>query len=268
MIKKIMNGGKTICDFGMPALVEFYSLEDNIELCHRLNLDFIELNLDIPYCFLENLDTKLLNNNNFTIHLSEKFDVGELNSSLRELYLNEIEKIIFFGTKFNIFKYNLHLDPGIHFSLPNKKIFIYQEYLSDYLKAYKSSCDILSNIANKYNATILFENVKIESYTLKAIEIISNYDNLFFTLDLGHNIKHGNVAKEQFLKFENKIRHIHLHDFDGSKDHQELFSGILNVKEELNFCSKNNLDVVIEVKRQEELVNSVNKLKRHGYIAK
>lgn len=85
---------------------------------------------------------------------------------------------------------------------------------------------------------------------------------------MGHNIKHGNVAKEQFLKFENKIRHIHLHDFDGSKDHQELFSGILNVKEELNFCSKNNLDVVIEVKRKEELVNSVNKLKTNGYIAK
>ena len=45
----------------MPILVEFHSLEENIELCHELNLDFIELNLDIPYCFPENMDSKLKN---------------------------------------------------------------------------------------------------------------------------------------------------------------------------------------------------------------
>ena len=177
-----------------------------------------------------------------------------------------LEEIISFGTKFNIYKYNLHLDPGIHFSLPDKKVFIYQEYLKEYLNAYKRSCDLLSKIADKYNAIILFENVKIESYTLKAIEAISNYNNLFFTLDLGHNIRYGNVAKEQFLKYENKIRHIHLHDFNGLKDHQELFTGLLNIKEELDFCEKNNLDVLIEVKRKEELINSVNNLHKFEYL--
>ena len=126
----------------MPILVEFHSLSENIDLCKKLDLDFIELNLDIPYCFIDRLDTNSLKNNNFTIHLSEKFDVGELNNSLRNFYLNEIEKIISFGIKYNIFKYNLHLDPGIHFSLPNKKIFIYEEYIDDYLKAYEDYCNI------------------------------------------------------------------------------------------------------------------------------
>lgn len=245
----------------MPILVEFHSLSENIDLCKKLNLDFIELNLDIPYCFIDRLDTNSLKNNNFTIHLSEKFDVGELNNSLRNFYLNEIEKIISFGIKYNIFKYNLHLDPGIHFSLPDKKIFIYEEYIDDYLRAYEDSCNILSKIANKYNATILFENVKVESYTLKVIDIIAKYDNLFFTLDLGHNIRYGNLAKEKFMQYSDKIKHIHLHDFNGSKDHQELFTGLLNVKEELNFCKQHNLDVLIEVKRKEELINSVNKLR-------
>lgn len=250
----------------MPILVELNSLEENIKLFQKLNLDFIELNLDIPYCFLENIETSLLDSNTFTIHLSEKIDVGELNYNLRNFYLKEIERIIAFGTKHNIFKYNIHLDPDIHFSLPDKKIFIYEKYLDDYLKAYKDSCDTLSKIANEYNATILFENVKIESYTLKAIEIISNYNNLFFTLDLGHNIRYDNISKKQFLKYENKIKHIHLHDFNGSKDHQELFTGLLNIKEELEFCDKHNLDVLIEVKREEELINSVNKLKNFGFI--
>ena len=114
----------------MPILVELHSLEENVKLAQELNLDFIELNLDIPYCFLESLDTTLLDSNAFTIHLSEKIDVGELNDSLRKFYLNEIERIISFGTKHHILKYNIHLDPGIHFSLPDKKIFIYEEYFS------------------------------------------------------------------------------------------------------------------------------------------
>ena len=121
----------------MPILVELHSLEENVKLAQELNLDFIELNLDIPYCFLESLDNTLLDSNAFTIHLSEKIDVGELNDSLRKFYLNEIERIISFGTKHHILKYNIHLDPGIHFSLPDKKIFIYEEYLSEYLDAYK-----------------------------------------------------------------------------------------------------------------------------------
>ena len=112
----------------------------------------------------------------------------------------------------------------------------------------------------------MFENLKVETYTLKAIEIISNYNNLFFTLDLGHNIRYGNIAKEMFLKYDDRIKHIHLHDFNGSKDHQELFTGILNIKEELDFCKSKNIDVLIEVKRKEELVNSVNKLHKFDYM--
>ena len=96
--------------------------------------------------------------------------------------------------------------------------------------------------------------------------LFANYDNLFFTLDLGHNIRYGNIAKEEFLKYKDKIKHVHLHDYNGSKDHQELFTGILDIKEELDFCNKHNLDVLIEVKRKDELINSINKLRTFGYI--
>ena len=34
---------------GMSTLVEFDSLEENIELCERIGLNFIELNMDLPY---------------------------------------------------------------------------------------------------------------------------------------------------------------------------------------------------------------------------
>lgn len=250
---------------GMPTLVECNSIYENTKLCKNLGLDFVELNLDLPYCFPENCDIKKLKKEfdiDYTIHLSEKIDIGDLNSNLRKFYISEIERIVNFGvTKANIKKYNLHIDPGIHFSLPDKKIFIYEQYLEEYKNAVNNSCMKLSEIAKKYDVIILFENVKIESYTKYAVDIIAKYDNLFFTLDLGHNIRYGNIAKNLFFQYPEKIKHIHMHDYDGSKDHQQLGSGILNIENELSYAVQNNIDILIEVKREQELKDSVNTIK-------
>ena len=40
----------------MPALVEYTSLNELVELCLKLNLDFIELNMNLPYNFIENIN--------------------------------------------------------------------------------------------------------------------------------------------------------------------------------------------------------------------
>lgn len=35
-------------NFGMTIFIEFKTLEDNMKLCKSLNLDFIELNMNLP----------------------------------------------------------------------------------------------------------------------------------------------------------------------------------------------------------------------------
>ena len=246
--------------FGMPAMIEFDSIDDNIKLAKDLNLSFIELNLDLPYCNIANLDllnlTKV-NDIEFTIHLSEKIDVGELNENLRIAYLNNIESVVKLGVKNNIRRYNLHLDPGIHFSLPDKKVFIYEKYIDEYKQALNKSCEVLDKLSQEYDVQIMFENLKLPEYLKEGFKVVSKYEHLYFTLDMGHDIRYGSVAQSFFEQFPNKIKHIHLHDFDGSKDHLALGTGILNVKEKLDFISKNNLYAVIEVKREQELKDSV-----------
>lgn len=247
--------------FGMPTLIEFNSIEENIELAKALNLDFIELNLDLPYCNLpgtELLDLSNKYNIEFTAHLSEKLDVAELDNDLRLAYLNKIEKIIRWGTSNNITKYNLHLDPGIHFSLPDKKIFIYEKYIDKYKQALTDSCSHLSKIAEKYNIEIMFENLKSFDYLLNGFKIISSYNNLYFTLDMGHDIRNGNNIQAFFEHYPSKIKHVHLHDFNGKSDHLELGTGIVNIEEKIDFIEKYNTYTVIEVKRKEDLINSVH----------
>lgn len=40
--------------FGIPAMIEYNPIEENIKLAKSLGLSFIELNLDLPYCSLSN----------------------------------------------------------------------------------------------------------------------------------------------------------------------------------------------------------------------
>ena len=47
---------------------------------------------------------------------------------------------------------------------------------------------------------------------------------------------------------------------------QSFVDMLLDIKEELDFCNKHDLDVLIEVKRKDELINSINKLRTFGYI--
>ena len=35
-------------DFGMPVLIENKNVQDNIALCRKLGLDFLELNMNLP----------------------------------------------------------------------------------------------------------------------------------------------------------------------------------------------------------------------------
>lgn len=248
--------------FGMPTMIEYNSIEENIKLAKTLGLSFIELNLDLPYCTLTNNIKKFSKKYNieFTIHFSEKLDVGELDNDIRNAYLKKIESIIKIGSQLNIKKYNLHLDPGIHFSLPDKKIFIYEKYLTKYKKNLKESCFVLNNLAKKYDVEIMFENLKLPGYLMEGFKIISTFDNLFFTLDMGHDLKDNSHAEEFFLNYKNKIKHVHIHDFNGKNDHITLGTGIMDVKNKISLIKKLNVYAVIEVKKAKELVESVNYL--------
>lgn len=249
---------------GMPALIEMKSIEENVQLAKKLDLDFVELNLDLPYCDINKNNLKELSQKydiEFTIHLSEKVDIAEPNDNLRIFYLQEIEKIISIGKENNIKKYNLHLDPGIHFSLPDKKVFIYEQYIEEYKNNLKKSCEFLNQLAKKYNVEIFFENLKLPNYLREGFKIIASYDNLFFTLDIGHDAKSGNKTQAFFEEFPNKIKHVHLHDYDGNKDHLTLGMGILDIKEKLNLVNKYSAYAVIEIKREQELIDSIKYIK-------
>jgi len=246
--------------YGMPSLVEFKSIEDNVTFAKKNNLKFIELNMDLPYCTNIKENELQIYDIDFTMHISEKINVAELNDNLRVAYLNEAIRQIELGVKNNIKKFNIHIDSGVYFTLPDGKFFLNERYQDIYQKNIEKSCKVLNEIAKKYNISINFENTKIQKFTPLAVNIISNYKYLGFTLDIGHNEKNKNKAFELFNK-TNKIRHIHLHDYDGNSDHLTLGKGIIDFKKYKNILEENY--IVIEVKQSNELLESIIYLRKN-----
>ena len=80
--------------FGMPTLIENRTLQDNVNLCKRLNLQFIELNMNFPEYQVDKLeqiddliriaeDAEIY----YTIHLDENLNIADFNPLVTEAYL-------------------------------------------------------------------------------------------------------------------------------------------------------------------------------------
>ncbi len=87
--------------FGMPTLIELYGLEETMELCLELGLDFVELNMNLPQYQLNHLEKieelKGLKDKYqlfYTIHLDENLNVSDFNSLVAKAYMETVERTI------------------------------------------------------------------------------------------------------------------------------------------------------------------------------
>ena len=84
--------------YGMPQLLELKDIEENIQFCEKIGLNFIELNANLPICQPDRINVRYLNRLKmqygveFTIHLPEELDLGHFNRREREAYLKIIEE--------------------------------------------------------------------------------------------------------------------------------------------------------------------------------
>lgn len=88
-------------EFGMPTLIENKNLSESASLCRELELDFIELNMNLPMYQVEEIgkiqnlkDIAAKYRIGYTIHLDENFDVCNFNSSVIKAWLDTVDRTI------------------------------------------------------------------------------------------------------------------------------------------------------------------------------
>ncbi len=255
---------------GMPALVECKSLNQLIELCMKLGLDFIELNMNLPYNFIQNLNPNQLkkitkeSGIKFTMHMPDEADLGSFYESVRTGYVELFSDTIYWAKEAGIKLLNMHIIEGAKMTLPDKKIYIYENYSEEFKDNFIKSIKALSIKAQKSNVILAIENSSNfgKKFIQDTLDEALTYPKIKLTWDTGHDAVSNFKDKLYLMDNREHIAHMHLHDVKGSNDHQVLFTGSLNIDGLLTFAKSMNNMILIEVKTEEALIKSINNLNK------
>lgn len=268
--------GKSYMDFGMPTLIENKNLKENLQLCKLLGLQFIELNMNLPEYQINRLENSSMyqeimgqENIYFTIHLDENLNVADFNCAVADAYSETVKRTIAVAEKLHIPILNMHMNHGVYFTLPNQKVQLFEQYFDVYMESMQKFMDMCRAEIGSADICICIENTDgFRSYEKSAIEKMLDKDVFALTWDIGHSNSCGDVDEAFFMKHERRLKHFHIHDSLGTKDHMTLGTGEVNLQQRLEIAQKNGCRCVVETKTVASLKESVKWLEENNYKTK
>jgi sugar phosphate isomerase/epimerase len=263
--------------YGMPTLIELPSLEATILLCHKLGLDFVELNMNLPEYQADQLDVDELQHLAskygiyYTIHLDEAFNPYDFNKRVATAYTETALQVIDIAKKLNIPILNMHHPEGIHFKLPDRKEYLFQQYKDVYLDSIRTFRGICEETIGSHDMKICVENTSgwdKAPYLQEGINCLLESPVFALTFDTGHNA--GTDGSDEGFILEHKVKfiHMHLHDaFVGTnRNHLPLGIGELDIPRYLKAAKEHNCHVVLETKTVAGLEQSVGWLREKNLL--
>ncbi len=272
--------------FGMPTLIENHTLQDNINLCKSLGLQFIEINMNFPEYQIDKLEEidKFYTPANvaeiyYTIHLDENLNIADFNTLIANAYLETVKRTIFvakkliplqnkYGNSNQPFIINAHLNHGIYITLPDRKVQMYERNFDIYMDSFKNFRILCEEWIGNDNIVIAIENTDgFKEYEKKAIEYLLNSPKFGLTWDIGHSKAIGETDVPFILSHKDKLQHFHIHNAKAKSErtkgsnHLSLDDGEIDIKERLATAEKCNAKCVLETKTIESLKKSVEFLK-------
>lgn len=268
--------------FGMPSLLENKTLEEDVALCERLGLSFVELNMNYPNYQVEKLEnaeyfraTAKKAGVFYSIHLPENLDIADFNPLVVDAYLETVRRTIRVAKKLSElnpedrpFVINMHLPHGVHITLPDSKKQIYANNKDAYLASYRRFRDLVEDWVGSEKIMITLENTDgFTDYETEAVTMLLESPKFALTWDIGHSKAIGEADMPFLLKSWNRICHFHIHDAkdDPSVSHLALGDGDIDLQTRLEFAQKCNASCVLETKTSDALEQSKTWLIGHNW---
>ena len=271
--------------FGMPTLIENRSLQENIALCSDLGLKFIELNMNYPEYQLKALEqTEVFLEAagqagiHYTIHLDENLDIADFNPLVSKAYLETVRRTIEvakkmlplknrFGNPVQPLILNMHMNHGIHITLPDRKVQMYERDFDAYMRSFTEFCSSCEDWIGSEDIRISIENTDgFREYEKKAIEYLLESPVFTLTWDIGHSKAVHEKDVPFIQKHQDRLAHFHIHDGTEAppKNHLALGDGEIDLAERLRLAESLNTRCVLETKTSEALSQSVSWLREHA----
>jgi sugar phosphate isomerase/epimerase len=254
-------------EFGMPTLIEIDDLEHTLKLANELYLpqyqcEELERNLATLKSFKDKYGIY------YTIHLDENLNVCDFNNAVREAYLSTVVRTIEIAKQLNIPMINMHMNHGVHFTLPHKKVRLFEMYKDNYLQSVLDFKRLCEKSIGSSNIIISIENTNgYFQYEKEAISLLLEGNVFGLTWDIGHSNAVDNMDEEFIISQESKLTHFHIHDGLNKYDHMTLGTGEIDLSQRLQLAEKNNCRCVVETKTIDSLRKSVKWLRKNGYIS-
>lgn len=250
--------------FGMPTLIQLHSVEENAALAKRLHLQFIELNMNLPYCTPDALKRADLMNISkefgihFSFHADENLFICDFNPRIADAHLNTMLEAIDFSLSNQIPLINFHMSPGVYFTLPDGKRYLFEEYRCHYIQRiirFRDACEK----AARGKVFLCIENTGLsQPFIREGMEILLASPIFQLTWDIGHDYSAGNIDHPFIMQHLDRLFHMHIHGAIGKKNHLPLTESHLNWRETLKIGRPHR--AVIEVKTPQFLMESVEAL--------
>jgi len=255
--------------FGIPTLIETKSIEECASLCKELGFNFVELNMNLPQYQPPNIDIEKFaevakqNGIYYTIHLDENLNVCDFNKMVADAYIKTVLQTIEIAKKLKIPIINMHMANGVYFTMPNRKIYLFNEYMDKYLSSLKAFRDKCEQAIDDADIKICIENTDgyDKEFLQKGLPLLLERKVFALTFDIGHNASVGGGDETIIMQHENKLIHMHMHDAICKKNHLALGTGELDLEKYFNMANRHNCRVVIETKTIDDLKQSVEWVK-------
>lgn len=256
--------------FGMPTLIELPSLRSCAALCAELGLDFIELNMNLPQYQPQAIDPAALYavaqryGISYTVHIDENLNFSDFNRDVAQAYTRSVLQTISIARVLGIPVLNMHLLRGVHFTLPDKKVYLFDAYREIYLDSVRRFRDVCTEAIGGEKIRICMENYSgYLDYQREALDVLLESPAFGLTIDVGHNHVCRGMDEGFILERGDRLCHMHLHDAQGTRDHLALGRGEMDVDACLRMAQDHGCSVVLETKTIAGLRESVAWIRSH-----
>lgn len=247
---------------GMPILYEFNSIEENLILAKKLNLDFVELNLNFGYCRKEMEQKKveeLLKKYDLeaTLHFYDEADFASYDEVV-DAYFKLLEKYLELGKNY-IKIMNFHNNSGPVVTISGVKNYIYEKEYDEYIVKLIHNFTKIKKLVQEANCKMVIENVdgaKGANFLVKSFKQLHE-EGFHFNFDIGHD----NIEQDYLYRLNEEINmkfdEFHFHDGNRKQCHLALGEGTIELKKYKDLAKQNVAYVLLEVKSSEDLIKSV-----------
>ncbi len=260
--------------FGLPTMIECKDIDECVMLAKSFGIDFVEINMSFPQYNYNNLSSEHLKELKekygvfFTIHADEMLSPFDFNTDVSECYFEVMRRTIRFALLLDMPIINLHLQKGVYATLPDRVVFLNDEYREEYIRRVRDFILMCEEEIGNNRLKIAIENVDTNPFTPSQIDALGLFmqSSVFaLTLDVGHLACLMEKDFHIFKKYPEKLKHMHLHDSDGKHAHLPLGTAGVDIGAMLSLLPA-EATCLVEVKNVAGLEESVKYLISKGYM--